>query len=446
MPGPHDIATGRPDTAAEVERPLHLLTLTADDAAGLAARAERVERHLAHRPDQSWPDVCYTAGVTGRRGAQRLALAAATRDEAMISLRRFREGDRPSGMVQGRAEAGAEPPLAFLFTGQGSQFVGMARELYATQPVFRRTLDRCDVLLSEYLDRPLLSVVYPPEGEDSPLNQTAYTQPALFSVEYALAEMWRAWGVEPTWVMGHSVGEYVAACVAGVFDLEDGLKLIAARGRLMQALPRGGAMVALAEEPERVTPLLAGVEERVSVAAVNSPKQIVLSGDETTLQAIVARLEGVRAGWLQVSHAFHSPRMEPMLDDFAAVCRTVTFAEPRRRLVSNVTGRPAGSEVQTPDYWTRHVREAVLFAAGVRSLVNDGARLLLEVGPKPILTGLGRQCVSESDVVWLSTLRGKAEDWRPLLTCAGELFVRGIPVDFEAVDQGYPRRRVSLPA
>jgi acyl transferase domain-containing protein len=437
--------TSAQETPSVRQRPVHLLALAAGDQRELDALAARHEANLAGLSGPAFAEICYAAGRNADSGAHRLAVLAATGQEASDALRQVREDGRAANAVRGRALAGPPPPVAFLFTGQGSQFPGMARELYETQPVFRRTLDECDACLREHLDPPLLSVIYPEPGTETPLHQTACTQPALFAIEYALARMWMDWGVEPAWAMGHSVGEYVAACIAGVFGLPDGLKLIAGRGRLMQALPRGGAMVALAAEADVVTPLLHGAEDKVSVAAVNSPKQIVLSGDEETLRSIVGRLEGVRAAWLQVSHAFHSPRMDPMLDAFAEICRSVAFAPPRLRFISNVTGRLAGPKIQTPEYWTHHVRDAVLFASGVQALVADGARLLLEVGPKPILTGLGRQCVGDPEVTWLSTLRGKADDWRPVLQTFGELYVRGVPIDFASFDRGNGRQRMTRP-
>lgn len=433
--------------ASTWERPRHLLALSAKTAESLASMIADYEDHLRRRGDQDFADVCYTAGVGRSRFAHRLALPAATGEEAAGLLAKARSGGSAPGVIRQEILSGEGTRVAFLFTGQGSQAVGMARELYQTQPVFRRTLDKCDELLRDQMDRPLLSVLYPEEGVSSPLDETGYTQPALFAVEYALAEMWRSWGIQPVWVMGHSVGEYVAACVAGVFSLEDGLKLIAARGRLMQALPRGGAMVALATELPRVTRALSGMEDRASIAAVNSPRQVVISGEKACLESVVSSMEadGIRAKWLTVSHAFHSPQMEPMLDAFAEVCAEVTYAKPRPGLISNVTGTIAGPEVGTPDYWRRHVREPVRFAQGMAALVAEGARTFLEVGPKPILTGLGQQCVEVEDAAWLPTLRGKQEDWVQVLKSAGHLFTRGVPIDFQGFDKGYARRKVDLP-
>jgi acyl transferase domain-containing protein/NADPH:quinone reductase-like Zn-dependent oxidoreductase/acyl carrier protein len=434
-------------TESEWHRPRHLLTLSARNEAGLIQMVADYEAHLQDHPEQDFADVCYTAGVGRSRFDHRLALSAATPEEAAKTLGLLRNGKRAPGAIRHELTGRETARIAFLFTGQGSQSEGMGRELYETNPVFRKALDRCDELLRDQLEHSLLSVIYPDTDEAGLLNETAYTQPALFSIEYALAETWKAWGVKPTVVMGHSVGEYVAACVAGVFSLENGLKLIAARGRLMQALPRGGEMVALSAEASKVTPLLKGMEDKISVAAVNSPRQVVLSGDGDSLRQVVARLEKdkVRATWLTVSHAFHSPSMDPMLEEFSEICRSVTFSRPKLTLISNVTGKVAGEEIQTPEYWTRHVRDAVMFASGVEAVVAEGARIMLEVGPKPILSGLGQQCVDDPELAWLPTIKGQEDDWTSMLKSLGELFARGVPVDFKAFDKEYGRRRIALP-
>lgn len=423
-----------------------LLVLSGPTDEALAAKVGQMERHLRDHPEQSFADVCFSAAMGRDLSDVRLAVSAASRNEAVETLSKVAAGKRAVHAVKGTPADPTPPGVAFLFTGQGSQAAGMARSLYETQPVFRATLDRCARLLEGHLDIPLLSVLYPGEGKESPLHETAYTQPALFAVEFALADLWASWGVTPAWAMGHSVGEFVAACVAGVFSLEDGLKLIAARGRLMQALPPGGAMVAIAAGIDRIRPRLPDADDLVSVAAVNSPSQVVLSGDEVALDEILATLDedGIRYTRLRVSHAFHSSRMEPMLEAFMDVCRTVTLSPPQLTLVSNVTGRVAGPELQTPEYWARHARHGVLFASGVQTVLEEGARVLLEVGPKPILTGLGQQCASDPDLVWLSTLRGKADDWTPVLKAASELFVRGVSIDVGRI-AGSGRGRVPVP-
>src|SRR6185295_8269119 len=224
-------------------------------------------------------------------------------------------GEAPAGSVRGTASS-TKPKVAFLFTDQSAQYASMDHRLYETQPVFRKALEKCAELLAPELERPLLAVLYPKEGEASPIDATGYTQPALFALEYALAQLWQSWGIQPDAVIGHSVGEIAAACVAGVFSLEDGLKLIAARGRLMQALPAGGAMVSLRATEERVRAAIAAYPSSVSLAALNAPEQVVISGAEGDVLSVAQALakEGVETKRLTVSHAFHSPLMAPMVE------------------------------------------------------------------------------------------------------------------------------------
>ncbi|MBF0552809.1 MAG: polyketide synthase dehydratase domain-containing protein, partial [Deltaproteobacteria bacterium] len=292
-----------------------------------------------------------------------------------------------------------------------------------------------------------MGVLYPSDGPSSPLDQTAYTQPALFALEYALAELWRSWGIIPDAVMGHSVGEYVAACVAGVFSLEDGLKLIAARGRLMNALPLDGQMAAVAADEHQVAQVIAAYASEVALAAINGPTNTVISGRREAVEEVLAVLEaeGLKATRLKVSHAFHSPLMDPILADFAQVARQVTYSAPKLTMISNVTGQPAGAEPAYPEYWVRHVRQPVRFAAGMATLDRLGHDLLVEIGPKPVLLGMGRQCLAGDRTVWLPSLRPGQSDWTQLLRSLGELYVRGVRVDWVGYDQDYPRHKLGLP-
>jgi acyl transferase domain-containing protein len=335
------------------DRPYHLLTLSAKDETALGQLAQRYTDFLATRPDANLADIAYTANVGRATLPQRLALVAEDVAQAQEKLAAFAGSERVAGLVNGRQASTDRPKIAFFFTGQGAQYTGMGRQLYETQPVFHKALDQCDAILRDYLDVPLLDVIfgesarYQGATEKSPISNlqslidhTAYTQPALFAIEYALARLWQSWGVEPTAVMGHSVGEYAAAVVAGVFSLEDGLKLIANRGRLMGALPADGAMAAVFADATTVEQAIVGYEDDVSIAALNGPTNVVISGRETAVSAILATLteQGVKSRSLLVSHAFHSPLMEPMLDEFERVAATIEFAPPRLRLISNVTG------------------------------------------------------------------------------------------------------------
>ncbi len=410
-----------------VERPLHLLTLSAQTEKALKQLAARYAKHAY---EAGIGDICFTTHVGRTHHAYRLSLVVDSVSQMQEKLSAFVSGEEISGQVQ--------PKIAFLFTGQGSQYVAMGRVLYETQPTFRRTLDHCADILRPYLEKPLLSVI-----NDQLINETAYTQPALFALEYALAKLWQSWGIQPSIVMGHSVGEYVAACLAGVFSLEEGLKLIAARGRLMQTLCEKGDMVVLSVDEQKAAQIIQPYVPEVSIAAVNGPENVVISGKHEAIEAIIANLKDEIKTKLPVSHAFHSPLMEPMLAEFERVTAEVTYTMPQIPLCSNVTGQLATDEIATPAYWCRHVRQPVRFAASMETLYQQGCDVFVEIGPKPSLLGMGRMCLAKG--TWLASLRQGQNDWQSLLESLGALYRRGMPIDWLSFDQDYPRRRVQLP-
>jgi amino acid adenylation domain-containing protein/non-ribosomal peptide synthase protein (TIGR01720 family) len=429
------------------ERNRHLLTLSAKSEKGLLELAQRYEDFFATHPESSLADVCFTANVGRSHFEYRLAVVAESNLQLRDELSAFATGKETFKLVSGQQNSTKPPKIAFLFTGQGSQYISMGRQLYELLPTFRQTIDRCDLILRSYLDEPLLNVLYPEPGKTSPINETAYTQPALFALEYALAELWQSWGIKPSVVMGHSVGEYVAACVAGVFSLEDGLKLIATRGRLMQSLPQNGEMVAALVSERQVAPVIQPYLQEVAIAALNGPDSVVISGKRSTIRLVVAQLEatGIKTTSLQVSHAFHSPLIEPMLKEFARVASEVTYSPPKINLISNVTGELAEAQVATPEYWCRHVRQPVRFAAGMEALYRAGYEVFVECGPKPILLGMGRKCLPEGVGRWLPSLRPGHEDWQQILQSLAQLYVEGVQVDWSGFDQDYERRKVPLP-
>ncbi len=439
-------------TPPDFERPLHLLTLSAKSAEALKQLSKRYENHLAANPTLRLCDIGFSANTGRTSFNHRLSVVGSSTAEAREKLAAFTAGQETTGF--GQVTDTGQPKIAFLFTGQGSQYVGMARQLYETQPTFRQTIDRCNEILRPYLEKPLLEVLYPVDfalrhepNEKETLDETAYTQPALFALEYALAQLWQSWGIQPSIVMGHSVGEYVAACLAGVFSLEDGLKLIAARGRLMQTRCEKGEMLALSVDEKQAILAIQPYAQEVSIAAINGPDSVVISGRREAIQAVKATLEteGIETRPLKVSHAFHSPLMEPMLTAFEQIANEVTYSAPQIRLCSNLTGQWVTDEITTPDYWCRHVRQPVLFAASMETLYQQGYELFLEIGPKPTLLGMGRQCLPEGVGTWLVSLRKGQEDWQLLLQSLGELYVRGVSVNWFEFDRDYPQRRIELP-
>lgn len=431
---------------AAPERPRHVLALSAASEAALREMATRWSATLAGQTDATLPDVCHTAAVGRAALGERLAVVAAGADEARSALEAFgREGESPA-VLRGRVAGPAAPPVAFLFTGQGAQYPGMGRALYDSQPIVRQVIDRCAEIVDPGIERPLRSVLFGGDGHDAALHETAYTQPALFAVEYALAALWRAWGLEPTFVLGHSLGELVAATVAGVYSLEDALGLVSARGRLMQTMP-AGAMASVWASEAMVSPVIAPFGEALAVAAVNGPEHVVIAGESRALDAALRRLEGAGVGARRLpgSRAFHTPAVDVVLDELEHAAAGIAYREPHLGLVSNVTGELAGPEVVTPAYWRRQARASVRFAAGVATLWRQGVRIFVEVGPTPTLLGMASRCVPQGEGVWIPSLRPGRDDWTVLLEAVARVHLQGVRIDWKAFDCGYPRRRVSMP-
>jgi acyl transferase domain-containing protein/acyl-CoA synthetase (AMP-forming)/AMP-acid ligase II/acyl carrier protein len=438
---------------AATDRPRHVLTLSARTDAALQRLAGAYATRDFDNPG-AIRDLCYSANTGRCVFERRLAIVTEPLDgdgagnALREALNRAAAGETAPNAIRGTVRSGYLPKMAFLFTGQGAQFAGMGRQLYDTEPTFRATIDRCDAVLREYLEQPLLSVLYPADGVESLINETAYTQPALFALEYALAELWRSWGITPDYVIGHSVGEYAAACFAGMFSLEDGLRLIAERGRLVQSLPAGGKMAAIFTDHATVTNALKGHKDSLSVAAVNGPNLIVVSGEGSALDAIVDQFsaQGVRCTRMTVSHAFHSPLMDPILGAFHDVAKSVNYQPLSIPLVSNRTGQTLeAGETLDADYWRDHIRDAVLFDGGMQALAERGVSVFLEVGPANTLIGMGRRCLPKTEATWLPSLGKDSDNWRMLLTAAATLHVNGIELDWHVFDAGRSRRRLSLP-
>jgi len=460
------IQLASPKNANKMERPLHLLTLSAKSESALRTLAQYYADFFTNAPASTIADICFTANTGRAHFPHRLAITGNSAQQLRERLLEAAAGHEGSGILNEQVLSKGSTKIAFLFSGQGSQYVGMGRQLYETQPVFRHALDECDRILQSYAgtdtrdtsrhymsDRPLLSVLYGDENSTL-LNETAYTQPALFALEYALAELWSSWGLIPDAVMGHSVGEYVAACVAGLFSLEDALKLIAERGRLMQALPQNGDMLSVFTTEEQLAPVIAPYSTQVAIAAINGPQHIVLSGERTAIQVIQRQLEAQRITIypMTVSHAFHSPLMEPMLDSFEQVARSVQVKPLRIPLVANLTGQMVNvGEKLDADYWRHQTRSAVQFSAGIKTLAERGYTCFIEVGPTTTLLGMAKRCLPSGDELWLSSLHKNHDDWETLLNDVGTLYVTGVERVIghgatRGIDSGYTRKHVVFPA
>ncbi|WP_328314311.1 amino acid adenylation domain-containing protein [Streptomyces sp. NBC_00442] len=421
--------------------------------AALRRQAENLHLHLGMNIQDRLGDVARSLATTRSHFRRRLVLPVKDKAELLDKLASFaRTGELPAESVRTGNHA-EEPRLALLFTGQGSQMAGMGKDIYDVHPVFREALDGIAARFTG-LDKPLLEVMWaaPGSAEEELLHRTDFTQPALFALQVALWRLWESWGVRPELLLGHSIGELAAAHVAGVFDLDDACRLVAARGRLMQALPaRDGAMVSLeatGDEAEAALDAL-GLRGKLDVAGLNTPTQTVVSGDTDAVAAIGAHFteRGRRAKRLTVSHAFHSHHMDAMLDEFRAVAQGVGYGPAVIPLVSSLTGELAApGELEQPGYWVRQVRRAVRFSDGMRSLRREGANTFLELGPRPVLSGLGAACLAdEGPVSWVPSCAPGKNGATVVQRGLAELHVRGVPVDWDGYFTPFGGARVDLP-
>jgi acyl transferase domain-containing protein/acyl carrier protein len=425
------------------DRRFSILPLSARTPAALVQVADQYRSWLSAHPEATLADVCFTAGAGRAHLEHRAALVVNSRESAIELLGALAD-DRPApGLVRG--ESHDTPKTAWLFTGQGSQYPGMARELFDTEPVFAETLNRCAAVIADVLEKPLLEVIFDTDSPDSEetLRQTSYAQPALFAVEMGLARLWQSWGFEPDVVLGHSVGQYSAACIAGVFSLEDGALLMAERGRLFGSLPAGGRMVAVFAAAERVESLTDEFPT-LSVAAYNGANT-VLSGPAQDLDQAVAGLvaDGVRCDWLDTSHAFHSALLDPILDEFESYTQRFNFLPPQRILIDNRTGDALGRSVKLDGaYWRRHARQPVEFAKSVRTLADLGCKVLLEVGPQPVLTAAALRAWPDPATAprAIASLRRNTADHRQITEAVADAYVLGHLPDFAAFRQAHARK------
>ncbi|CAM2010379.1 polyketide synthase [Acanthopleuribacter pedis] len=424
----------------------HVLTLSARGRGALEAMISRFAHLKGAARDASVGDLCYSANTGRTHFNHRLAVVGSNTEEILEKLARLEPQGKPrrlpAGVIFGKGSRA--PKTAMLFTGQGSQYPNMGRDLYETQPVFRATLDDCADVLKDILPIPLLDLLYDPQHSED-IHNTVYAQPALFAVEYAAACMWLDWGVKPSAVLGHSVGEYVAACVAGVFGMEEGLRLVAERGRLMGAEPLGvGTMAAILAPRDQVQPLL-DTYPQLAVAAENGPANTVISGERQQLEALLGELKGeIQVMRLRVSHAFHSPMLDPILDNFEALAAKTTYRKPRIPLISNLTGK-AKTAVPDAAYWRDHLRGTVAFASGIETLHQMGITHFLEVGPHPTLSSLGRHIRNMESAMWIPTMERGRDNGPVVMRALSKLYTAGTPIDWEAFNRDSNHRRVPLP-
>ena len=451
---------GDSENSQILKRTRHLLTLSAKTESALKDLVLSYQDYLENNRAADLANICYTSNTGRTHFNHRLAVAIDSTEQLKSYIAQFTPEQSARGITSGNTQKNQR--IAFLFTGQGSQYVNMGYQLYQTQPIFRQAIKECAAILDDYLEHSLLEVLYAehssssipyakryPLGHPSSLlNQTVYTQPAIFTLEYALAQMWLNWGVKPTALIGHSVGEYAAATIAGVFSLPDALKLVAMRGKLMQNQSQAGDMFAVFANEATVKSIIAPFTKQIAIAAINSHQSIVISGEQTATAEVISKFDslGIKSKQLKVSHAFHSPLMKPILQEFRQVAESITYHSPQRKLISNVTGKLATKEVTTAEYWVNHVVAPVRFADGMETLKSE-CNVFLEIGSKPILIGMARPSVSVAGKanVWLPSLRPRKQDWQQILLSLSELYVRGINIAWQNVARGSNLQKVSLP-
>ncbi|MCL1472482.1 type I polyketide synthase [Argonema antarcticum] len=433
--------------AGEQAREYQLLVLSAKNSATLDNATANLAKFLNQHPDVNLGDVAYTLEVGRKAFSHRRIVVCNDIEESVTALNNL----DPKRVFTTFQESKARP-VVFMFSGQGSQYVNMGLELYQVEPTFREQIDLCSDILQPHLGIDLRHVLYPNEAQaeaaTNQLKQTAITQPALFAIEYALAKLWMSWGVNPVSAIGHSIGEYVAACLAGVFSLEDALSLVAARGKLMQQMP-GGSMLAVPLPEQEIQPLLG---DKLDLALINGTSAIVVSGTNDAIDELQQKLleKGIDCRRLHTSHAFHSRMMEPILEPFIELVKKIKLNSPKIPYISNVTGTwITATEATNPSYYAQHLRQTVRFAEGLQKLCKEPNQILLEVGPGRTLNTLAKQHPDKvSEQVTLSSLRhpqDQQSDENFLLTTLGKLWLAGVQIDwsnFYADEQHY---RIPLP-
>ena len=446
----HAVLEEAPETtSSKSEKPWQLLLISAKSSAALEKASDNLADFLDLKPEVELADVAYTLQVGRGAFNHRRAVLCREREDAIRSLRSL-----DYEYVASRFQEAINRPVTFMFPGQGTQYVGMAKELYRFEPLFRKEVDHCAELLKGPLGLDLRELLYPSaqDVESSELrqglDQTAFTQPALFVVEYALAKLWMEWGVKPTAMIGHSIGEYVAATLARVMSLEDALRLVAFRGRLIQELP-GGAMLAVTM-PEK--DLLSMLDSSLSLAAVNGPSGCVVSGPSEAVNALEDKVSklGIVARRLHTSHAFHSQAMEPICEAFTERVQQITLSRPEIPYISNVTGTWINAaEATDPDYWTRHLRQTVRFADGVAELLKEPEMVLVEVGPGRSLKTATRWHPKKAPTQVVETSLPRRDeqqsDFAFLLSSLGKLWLAGVEINWQAFYGSERRLRVPLP-
>ena len=440
--------------SSATERSWHLLTLQAPTPEALRLQAKRWSLFLKDQTSETIGDALYS-NLVGRKNFEfKLAMPVEDIQLASSQLDRWNGSDTESTdteILSGNALWKKSNRIAYLFTGQGAQYPGMLRQLYEQSPVFKQAVDQCSAEIDPKLQVPIQNILFEPDDSSDPLiHQTRYTQPAIFIAQYGLFKLWESYGVKPDYVLGHSIGEIAAYCATGGCSLADALKLVQARGELMQGLSSGGGMTSVAASAQTVESIFAESGADLAIAAYNGPNQTVVSGSLEQIASFVERAQaaGIKTQALKVSHAFHSKWMEPMLEEFRAVVAGLKLGVPGVEFISTVTATAAQRELASPEYWVDQVRQPVRFMQAMETLASKSVSHFIEIGPHPVLTTMSRSIDlpnTDDSTRWLSSSRRGQTDWSVLLSSLGQLFVDGYPIDWKTAESAYARHRVSIP-
>jgi acyl transferase domain-containing protein/NADPH:quinone reductase-like Zn-dependent oxidoreductase/acyl carrier protein/short-subunit dehydrogenase len=437
-----------------IDRPKHILTLSAQTEQILQVLSQQYAEYMQRHSEIHLGDIAFTANTGRTHLPVRISVIGESTGDVADSLSLYASNEMSEAVIQNKQASNDTQEIGLLFTGQGSQYPDMGKGVYEYLPSFQEKLRTCDRILLPHIKQSLLEILYETEAPRKyhPVNQTAITQPALFSLEASLAQMLVEWGIRPAAVMGHSLGESVAAYIAGVYSLEDGLHLVAKRGSLMQSLPQNGSMVAAETDAHTIQSLIHqySYENSAGIAAYNGPQSIVISGEQEPVEHIAQLLkeQGIRTIPLRVSHAFHSELMMPMVAPFQAFIDNLNLSQPQIPLVSTVTGKLAMDEITSSAHWGNGVRQPVRFEQAMSTMYDMGIRIFVEVGPHPVLSSMGQNCLPDNaELLWLPLLRKGYDDWSTILQALGHLYVKGIDIDWKAFDQDFKqkRRKVHLP-
>ncbi|MFG6107458.1 beta-ketoacyl synthase N-terminal-like domain-containing protein [Leptothoe sp. EHU-05/26/07-4] len=435
---------------------MHLLTLSAKSDGALDQLRQRYQVYIQQNPDVDLADLCFTANTGRSHFHHRLAVVGDTLEDIAEKLNddSVEIPSEKSTNGYARATLGDDdipPSVAFLFPGEQSAYLGVGQQLYESQPLFRQTVNRCHEFLQADLGASLIDILYPQSAQD---QFASLSDVAVFALEYSLAQLWVSWGVQPDFLIGHGLGEYVAACVAGVFSLEEGLRLLVARQMLLQSVESDGGMAVVIGNQEQVEAAISTHASNISIAAHNAPSQWVIAGDKQALQAVCQTLEdnGLLTQLSSTEYALYSQVMAPLQQELESVTAEINYASPSIPMISGISGKIAGDEITTPAYWANHLCQPVQFMAGMQALCKQGCTIFLEMGAKPLLTRLGQQCLSE-DYLWLSSLRSgrhgiskaQYQDWRQLQENLAQLYAQGVSIDWFQFHNGQLCKKLRLP-